>query len=431
MKRQEAAGVSKHRIIVIGAGPAGMMAAIKAAETSESMGGTAEVLLLEKMKKPGRKMMITGKGRCNITNAADVPEIIKNIQGNGRFLFSSMKAFDNRAVIDFFEEQGVATKVERGQRVFPVSDKAQDVVDAMVGRLHELGVKLETDAAVKDILTEEGKVRGVRLKSGAIYKAEVVILAVGGASYPGTGSSGDGYAMAEALGHDVVSVRPSLVPLTVEEDWVKDVQGLSLRNVRAELLVDGKAELSLFGEMMFTHYGVTGPVILSVSRTASGYLVEGGHFLELSLNLKPALSEEKLEARLQRDFEKYQRKELKNGLVELLPHKLIEPVLDAAYLPSDKPVHQLTVEERRRLVHTLQHLVLTVTGTRPLAEAIVTVGGVSVKEIEPRTMESKLVKGLYLAGEVVDVDAFTGGYNLQAAFSMGAAAGCWSIWNLE
>ena len=423
--------MSKHRITVIGAGPAGMMAAIKAAETSESMGGTAEVLLLEKMKKPGRKMMITGKGRCNITNAADVPEIIKNIQGNGRFLFSSMKAFDNRAVIDFFEEQGVATKVERGQRVFPVSDKAQDVVDAMVSRLHELGVKLETDAAVKDILTEEGKVRGVRLKSGAIYKADAVILAVGGASYPGTGSSGDGYAMAEALGHDVVPVRPSLVPLTVEEEWVKDVQGLSLRNVRAELLVDGKAELSLFGEMMFTHYGVTGPVILSMSRAASGYLMEGSHFLELSLNLKPALSEEKLEARLQRDFEKYQRKELKNGLVDLLPHKLIEPVLDAAYLPSDKPVHQVTVEERRRLVHTLQHLVLTIAGTRPLAEAIVTVGGVSVKEIEPRTMESKLVKGLYLAGEVVDVDAFTGGYNLQAAFSMGAAAGCWSIWNLE
>ena len=423
--------MSKHRIIVIGAGPAGMMAAIKAAETSESMGGNAEVLLLEKMKKPGRKMMITGKGRCNITNAADVPEIIKNIQGNGRFLFSSMKAFDNRAVIDFFEEQGVATKVERGQRVFPVSDKAQDVVDAMVSRLHELGVKLETDAAVKDILTEEGKVRGVRLKSGAIYKADAVILAVGGASYPGTGSSGDGYAMAEALGHDVVPVRPSLVPLTVEEEWVKDVQGLSLRNVRAELLVDGKAELSLFGEMMFTHYGVTGPVILSMSRTASGYLMEGSHFLELSLNLKPALSEEKLEARLQRDFEKYQRKELKNGLVDLLPHKLIEPVLDAAYLPSDKPVHQVTVEERRRLVHTLQHLVLTIAGTRPLAEAIVTVGGISVKEIEPRTMESKLVKGLYLAGEVVDVDAFTGGYNLQAAFSMGAAAGCWSIWNLE
>lgn len=421
----------EQRIIVIGAGPAGMMAAIKAAETSESMGGIAEVMLLEKMKKPGRKMMITGKGRCNITNAADVPEIIKNIQGNGRFLFSSMKAFDNRAVIDFFEEQGVATKVERGQRVFPVSDKAQDVVEAMVSRLHELGVKIATDSAVKDILVEAGRVKGVRLKSGAIHKADAVILAVGGASYPGTGSSGDGYAMAEALGHTIVPVRPSLVPLTTEEEWVQEVQGLSLRNVRAELLVDGKTEFSLFGEMMFTHYGVTGPVILSMSRTASGYLLAGSHFLELSLNLKPALSEEKLEARLQRDFEKYQRKELKNGLVDLLPHKLIEPVLDAAYLASDKPVHQVTVEERKRLVHTLQHLVLTISGTRPLAEAIVTAGGVSVKEIDPRSMESKLVKGFYLAGEVVDVDAFTGGYNLQAAFSMGAAAGCWSVWNLE
>ena len=421
----------EQRIIVIGAGPAGMMAAIKAAETSESMGGIAEVMLLEKMKKPGRKMMITGKGRCNITNAADVPEIIKNIQGNGRFLFSSMKAFDNRAVIDFFEEQGVATKVERGQRVFPVSDKAQDVVEAVVSRLHELGVKVATDSAVKDILVEAGRVKGVRLKSGAIHKADAVILAVGGASYPGTGSSGDGYAMAETLGHTIVPVRPSLVPLTTEEEWVQEVQGLSLRNVRAELLVEGKTELSLFGEMMFTHYGVTGPVILSMSRTASGYLLAGSHFLELSLNLKPALSEEKLEARLQRDFEKYQRKELKNGLVDLLPHKLIEPVLDAAYLASDKPVHQVTVEERKRLVHTLQHLVLTISGTRPLAEAIVTAGGVSVKEIDPRSMESKLVKGFYLAGEVVDVDAFTGGYNLQAAFSMGAAAGCWSVWNLE
>ena len=254
---------------------------------------------------------------------------------------------------------------------------------------------------------------------------------MGGASYPGTGSSGDGYEMAGNLGHHIIPIRPSLVPLTTEEDWVQEVQGLSLRNVRAELLVDGKTELSLFGEMMFTHYGVTGPVILSMSRAASGYLAEGGHFLELSLNLKPALSEEKLEARIQRDFEKYQRKELKNGMADLLPHKLIEPVLDAAYLAPDKPVHQVTVEERKRLVHTLQHLVLTVSGTRPLAEAIVTVGGVSVKEIDPRSMESKLVKGLYLAGEVVDVDAFTGGYNLQAAFSMGAAAGCWSVWNLE
>ena len=411
------------QIVVVGAGPAGMMAAIKAAENG------AEVVILEKMKKPGRKMMITGKGRCNITNAADVPEIIRNIHGNGRFLNSSMRAFDNQDVIYFFEGQGVPTKVERGNRVFPVSDKAQDVVDAMVERLHELGVTIETDTAVKDILTQNGKIAGVRTKTGAIYKAEAVILCVGGASYPGTGSTGDGYAMAEALGHTIAPVRPSLVPLVAEDDWVREVQGLSLRNVRGTLRVDGEKVAEMFGEMMFTHYGVTGPIILSMSRTASEYLAEGDSFVELSINLKPALSEEKLDARIQRDFEKYQRKQLANALVDLLPHKLIGPVLDSAFLAPDKPVHQITVEERHRLVETLQDLTLVITDTRPLAEAIVTVGGVSVKEINPKTMESKLVPGLYFAGEVVDVDGYTGGYNLQAAFSMGAAAGNWSVWN--
>ncbi|MCR5438859.1 MAG: NAD(P)/FAD-dependent oxidoreductase [Selenomonas sp.] len=411
------------QIVVVGAGPAGMMAAIKAAENG------AEVVILEKMKKPGRKMMITGKGRCNITNAADVPEIIRNIHGNGRFLNSSMRAFDNQDVIYFFEGQGVPTKVERGNRVFPVSDKAQDVVDAMVERLHELGVTIETDTAVKDILTQDGKIAGVRTKTGAIYKAEAVILCVGGASYPGTGSTGDGYAMAEALGHTIAPVRPSLVPLVAEDDWVREVQGLSLRNVRGTLRVDGEKVAEMFGEMMFTHYGVTGPIILSMSRTASEYLAEGDSFVELSINLKPALSEEKLDARIQRDFEKYQRKQLANALVDLLPHKLIGPVLDSAFLAPDKPVHQITVEERHRLVETLQDLTLVITDTRPLAEAIVTVGGVSVKEINPKTMESKLVPGLYFAGEVVDVDGYTGGYNLQAAFSMGAAAGNWSVWN--
>lgn len=411
------------QIVVIGAGPAGMMAAIKAAENG------AEVVILEKMKKPGRKMMITGKGRCNITNAADVPEIIRNIHGNGRFLNSSMRAFDNQDVIYFFEGQGVPTKVERGNRVFPVSDKAQDVVDAMVERIHELGVTIETETTVKDILTQEGRVTGVRTKTGAIYKADAVILCVGGASYPGTGSTGDGYAMAEALGHTIETVRPSLVPLVAEDDWVKEVQGLSLRNVRGTLRVDGEKAAEMFGEMMFTHYGVTGPIILSMSRTASEYLAAGDHFLELSINLKPALSEEKLDARIQRDFEKYQRKQLGNALVDLLPHKLIGPVLDSAFLAPDKPVHQITVEERHRLVQTLQDLTLVITDTRPLAEAIVTVGGVSVKEINPKTMESKLVPGLYFAGEVVDVDGYTGGYNLQAAFSMGAAAGNWSVWN--
>ena len=412
----------KH-ILVVGAGPAGMMAAIKAAENG------AEVTLLEKMKKPGRKMMITGKGRCNITNAADVPEIIRNIHGNGRFLNSSMRAFDNQDVICFFEGQGVPTKVERGNRVFPVSDKAQDVVDAMVQRLHELGVTIETEVAVKDLLTQEGRIVGVRAQTGAIYKADAVIVCVGGASYPGTGSTGDGYAMAEAVGHTTVPVRPSLVPLVTEEEWVKDVQGLSLRNVRGTLRVDGEKVQEMFGEMMFTHYGVTGPIILSMSRMASEYLADDSHFVELSLNLKPALSQEKLDARVQRDFEKYQRKQLGNALVDLLPHKLIAPVLDSAFLAADRPVHQITLEERHRLVETLQDLTLVIAGTRPLAEAIVTAGGVSVKEINPKTMESKLVPGLYFAGEVTDVDAYTGGYNLQAAFSMGAAAGNWSVWN--
>ena len=410
------------QILVIGAGPAGMMAAIRAAENG------AAVTLLEKMKRPGRKMMITGKGRCNITNAADVPEIIRNIHGNGAFLNSSMRAFDNQDVMEFFRQQGVPVKVERGNRVFPVSDKAQDVVDAMVHRLHELDVRIELEMPVADILLQEGRVAGVRTKSGAHYKADAVILAVGGASYPGTGSTGDGYEMAKKLGHTVVPLRPSLVPLETEEEWVKDVQGLSLRNVRATLLAGGEKVQEMFGEMMFTHFGVTGPIILSMSRRAAKCLAEG-EFVELELNLKPALTPEKLDARIQRDFEQHIRKSLKNGLLDLLPHKLIEPVLDCAYLDPEKPVHQVTAEERHRLAETLQHLTLTIAKTRPLAEAIVTAGGVSVREIDPKTMESKLVPGLYFAGEVVDVDAYTGGYNLQAAFSMGNAAGCWSVWN--
>lgn len=410
------------QIIVVGAGPAGMMAAIRAAENG------ANVTLLEKMKKPGRKMMITGKGRCNITNAADVPEIIRNIHGNGAFLNSSMRTFDNQDVMEFFRQQGVPVKVERGNRVFPVSDKAQDAVDAMVHRLHELGVKIELEMPVADILTQDGRVAGVRTKSGAHYKADAVILAVGGASYPGTGSTGDGYEMAKKLGHTIVPLRPSLVPLETEEEWVKDLQGLSLRNVRVTLLANNEKVQEMFGEMMFTHFGVTGPIILSLSRKAAECLA-AGKYAELEINLKPALTPEKLDARIQRDFDKYIHKSLKNGLVDLLPHKMIEPLLDYAFLDPDRPVNQVTAAERHRLVEVLQHLILIVTKTRPLSEAIVTAGGVSVREINPKTMESKLVPGLYFAGEVTDVDAYTGGYNLQAAFSMGNAAGCWSVWN--
>lgn len=409
-------------VLVVGAGPAGMMAAITAAENG------ARVTLLEKMQRVGRKMLITGKGRCNLTNAAPVPELIRQFKGNGAFLNSAFAAFDNEDAMRFFEQQGVPVKVERGGRVFPVSDKAADCVEAMLARLHELGVAVRTGEAVAAVLTREGRAAGVRTAAGEEIAADAVILAVGGASYPGTGSTGDGYEIARQLGHTVTRILPSLVPLETEEHWPRDVQGLSLRNVRVKLLVDGRERQEMFGEMMFTHFGVTGPIILSMSRRAAKCLAEG-KFVELELNLKPALTPEKLDARIQRDFGQHIRKSLKNGLLDLLPHKLIEPVLDCAYLDPEKPVHQVTAEERHRLAETLQHLTLTITKTRPLAEAIVTAGGVSVREINPKTMESKLVPGLYFAGEVVDVDAYTGGYNLQAAFSMGNAAGCWSVWN--
>lgn len=412
------------KVLVIGGGPAGMMAAVKAAENG------AEVVLLEKMKRVGKKMMITGKGRCNITNIAEVPELIRNITGNGRFLYSVLKAFDNQDVIQFFQAAGVPTKVERGGRVFPVSDKAEDAVNAMLSRLHELGVNIQTEAPAAHIVVQDGRAVGVQLLSGALYRGDAVILAVGGASYPGTGSTGDGYTMARELGHTITELRPSLIPLETEETWVKDAQGLSLRNVRAVLLVDGHKAAEEFGEMMFTHFGVTGPIILSLSRIASEAL-QHKQMTELVINLKPALTPEKLQARIKRDFEKYVNKQLKNGLHDLLPGKLIAPVLDMAYLDPDKFIHQVTREERLRLADTLQHLILTITRTRPLHEAIVTAGGVDVREIMPKSMESKLVRGLYLAGEVVDVDAFTGGFNLQAAFSMGAAAGSWAVWNAE
>ena len=409
-------------VIVIGAGPAGMMAAIKAAENG------ASVLVLEKMKQPGKKMLITGKGRCNITNTAEIPELIKNIPGNGKFLNSCIRAFDNEDVQYFFNGLEVPTKVERGGRVFPVSDRAADVVQAMVLRLYELGVKVRTGERVAEILVEDSKAIGVKTEAGEVYSGQAVILATGGASYPGTGSTGDGFAMAGQIGHEIKLPLPSLVPLEVEEEWVPELQGLSLRNVRVYLMAEENKVADMFGEMLFTHFGVSGPVILSLSRQAA-QLLAAGNFVELLIDLKPALSFEQLDARIVRDFEKYQRKEMKNALKDLLPGRLIAPVLDGAYIEPDRMVNSITKEERHRLANTLKGLIVTITRTRPIAEAIVTAGGISVKEINPKTMESKIVKNLYLAGEVVDVDGFTGGYNLQAAFSMGAAAGNWCVWN--
>ena len=414
-----------NQIVIVGAGPAGMMAAAAAAECGGS------VLLLEKMPRVGRKMMITGKGRCNVTSADDVPDIIRNIIGNGRFLNSSLRAFDNADVMAFFEGLGVPLKTERGNRVFPQSDRAADVVDAMMKHLRDQEVEIRTNTSVSGLLTEANKICGVRLVDGSEVEAAAVILAMGGTSYPATGSTGDGYVLARAVGHTVTPIFPALVPLVTRETWVREVQGLSLRNVCATLYHAGKKEQDFFGEMLFTHFGVTGPIILQLSRRASELLRDGKKDIELRLNLKPALTHEKLRERVDRDFAAYEQKHLHNGMIDLLPKRLIDIVLNAAGLAPERVVGQISSKERERLVRVLQALPLTIMGTRPIAEAIVTAGGVATHEINPRTMESKIVKHLYFVGELVDVDAYTGGYNLQAAFSMGHAAGCHSVWNLE
>ena len=375
--------------------------------------------------------MITGKGRCNVTSADDVPDIIRNIIGNGRFLNSSLRAFDNADVMAFFEGLGVPLKTERGNRVFPQSDRAADVVDAMMKHLRDQEVEIRTNTSVSGLLTEANKICGVRLVDGSEVEAAAVILAMGGASYPATGSTGDGYVFARAVGHTVTPIFPALVPLVTRETWVREVQGLSLRNVRATLYHAGKKEQDFFGEMLFTHFGVTGPIILQLSRRASELLRDGKKDIELRLNLKPALTHEKLRERVDRDFAAYEQKHLHNGMIDLLPKRLIDIVLNAAGLAPERVVGQISSKERERLVRVLQALPLTIMGTRPIAEAIVTAGGVATHEINPRTMESKIVKHLYFVGELVDVDAYTGGYNLQAAFSMGHAAGCHSVWNLE
>lgn len=404
------------KIIVVGGGAAGLLAAYSAASYG------AEVLLLEKMNGVGKKIRITGKGRCNITNSADIKGCIANIPGNGTFLYSAFYQFFNEDIIRLLEEYGVETKVERGGRVFPVSDQALDVVDALRRMVIAAGGRIQTDTKVKSLILVDGRVKGVRLDSGDVLEADAVIVTTGGASYPGTGSSGDGYRMAKEVGHTIIPITPSLVPLETEDDWAWELQGLSLRNVSVSAYADNKKIETAFGEMLFTHFGVSGPIILSMSRKIA-LCLEQKQEVMLTLDLKPALSEEQLDRRVQRDFEKYLRKQVKNALNDLLPQKLIPVVIDLAYLDEDKPIHQVTKEERLRLVHTIKRMEMTVVKTRPIAEAIVTAGGVSTKEIDPKTMASRIIDGLYFAGEVLDIDGYTGGFNLQAAFSTGYSAG--------
>jgi len=403
------------QIIVVGGGAAGMMAAGQAALEG------AQVLLLEKTERLGKKIAISGKGRCNLTNEENISEFIKHYPGNGRFLYSALREFDNVELRRFFAGYGVETKVERGGRVFPVSDDAEVVVKALQHFLREAGVKVQLKCPVERVIAHEGQVRAVQTAFGQTT-AEAVIVCTGGASYPGTGSTGDGYRLARELGHQVVTPRPSLVPLRTAETWVRELQGLSLRNVEASLWFAGKKQASEFGEMLFTHFGVSGPIILTLSRAAGDALREGEK-VTLQIDLKPALTFEQVDLRLQRDFQQFSNKQFKNSLNELLPQSLIPVVISLSGINPEQVVHQITREERKRLVKLLKELTLTITSTLPLATAIVTAGGVDVKEIDPKTMASRKIDGLYWAGEVVDIDGVTGGYNLQAAFAMGYRAG--------
>jgi len=403
------------KCIVIGGGAAGMMAAYAAA------GDGLQVELLEKNEKLGKKIYITGKGRCNVTNDCDPEVFFSNVVSNPKFLYSAYYTFDNTQVMQLLEENGCPLKVERGNRVFPVSDHSSDIIRTMQNALQKKKVKISLNTEVKRLVIEDGTVCGVELVNGKRLPADAVVVATGGISYPSTGSTGDGYKMAEVTGHRMVESRPALVPFTVRESWPLSLQGLALKNVSV-LLKDGKKEIYQgFGEMLFTHFGISGPLILS----ASSYYTKKyyGKEVELFLDLKPALSKEQLDKRILRDFEENQNKQFKNAIDGLLPSKMIPVIIQLTQIPQDKYVHDITREERQLLVDLLKSLPLTVTGTRPFAEAIITQGGVHVKDINPSTMESKLVRNLYFAGEVLDLDAMTGGFNLQIAWSTGFLAG--------
>ena len=406
----------KKRVIVVGAGASGLMAAGTAAENG------AEVLLIERNERVARKVMITGKGRCNVTNNCNLlNELVANVPTNGRFLYSAFTRFMPSDTVEFFENRGVALKVERGNRVFPVSDKASDIVDALALFAAENAVR-RIQGRVNALVIEESKVCGVKLEDGSEYSADSVIVCTGGKSYPLTGSSGDGYLLAENAGHTVTALRPSLCPLVCHEGWCSDAQGLSLRNVSITVREKEsyKEVYRDFGEMLFTHFGVSGPMILS----ASSHIKDlGEKKYEIYIDLKPALSFEQLDKRVQNDFLEFSNKNLINSLGKLLPQKLIPVIVKLSGIKGTTKTNQVTKEQRHRIVSLLKELKVTAIDFRPVEEAIITSGGVSVGEINPKTMESKLVKGLYFAGEVIDVDAYTGGFNLQIAFSTGRLAG--------
>ena len=404
------------RVVVIGGGAAGLMAAVIAGREG------AKVTLLEKMNFVGKKMGITGKGRCNITNASDMSEFIKNTPGNGKFLYGAYERFTNEDLLQLLHDAGLETKVERGGRVFPASDSALDVRNTFMKLMKHYGVDVHLEEPVKKILVADGVVNGV-VTDKETYHANAVVIATGGKSYPATGSTGDGYILAAEVGHKITDIRPSLVPIVTEESWVKDLMGLSLKNVELSVVAKNKVQAKMFGEMMFTHFGITGPIVLSLSHTV-GKLMRKKNIgvIGLDINLKPALSPETLDKRLQKDFDLYSKKQLLNGMKDLLPSRLIPLIIELAGIAPQKPINQISKEERQQIGYMLQHMPLTVKGLRPVEEAIVTAGGISLKEFNPKTMESKLVEGLYGAGEVLDIDAFTGGYNLQAAFSTGYVA---------
>jgi len=409
------------KVLIVGGGAAGMAAAIAAA------GSGHEVHIYEKNEKLGKKVYITGKGRCNVTNACDMEELMRNVVTNPRFLYSSFYGFTNQDIMDLLERNGCPLKVERGNRVFPVSDKSSDVISALSRQLRDLGAEVHLHEEVKEILVEDGACRGIQLaRNRAKVYADAVIVATGGMSYQATGSTGDGYRFAEHCGHTVTELYPALVPFNVKEDVVREMQGLSLRNIEA-VIYDGKKELYReFGEMLFTHFGVSGPVLLSASSYVAKLVKKKS--LTLSVDLKPALSKEQLDVRILRDFEEFSNKQFKNALGHLFPSKLIPVMIERSGISPEKKVNEITKQERAQLVEATKNFTVTLTGLRDYKEAIITQGGVAVKEINPSTMESKKVKGLYFAGEVLDLDAVTGGFNLQIAWSTGWAAGSAIEW---